>query len=523
MAGCGCKKKMPDAQHENASQAKEARKTNKYAQQALRSQQALEELNGFHCLDPESEEQDSESDLEFDQDVFMFKPVPPSVTCNSAVTQTSQMPPRLTQQASNIPSVPVRQMPPSDNVIDPALLEDHAPQHHTYNFAQPPATPQLHQEPDACITPREQDSVAQDSCRGIMRLAYNAWPGEYGQPASSPLEEYGRPESLAMLNYSGVQHPHVSALTPSQQVPLPLASVGMKHAGHPALATTEALQFAKMVKMGEGRTCGHIHSADLNKLYSTTVHLAVSHYQSILVDLTIYPNDIQAREWSGQAWAAACCSQWVCIDYDEDVYKLITECDSNLCSNLKTVLLALVETEFGFTNEKTPEAIKSNAALAATLLRNHKLLTCNANIILKGMIKWSYDRKNSMGATLASYFKDCTTGGASLGIIAVVLTGIEACVVEWTTSTRIETCFYKEHYAAVFESYHKMLVDFDKGMKHADILPKICERLLRHARRHANVPEDPVRVGGTSNNFSTDEFAAAAAEWDGCVELDDEN
>lgn len=55
-------------------------------------------------------------------------------------------------------------------------------------------------------------------------------------------------------------------------------------------------------------------------------------------------------------------------------------------------------------------------------------------------------------------------------------------MVEWTTSTKIESRFYKERYAAIFETYYKMLVDFDEGTRHADILPKICKRLLKHAR-----------------------------------------
>ncbi|KAG1787090.1 uncharacterized protein HD556DRAFT_1449145 [Suillus plorans] len=243
--------------------------------------------------------------------------------------------------------------------------------------------------------------------------------------------------------------------------------------------------------MGEGGTRGRVRSADFDKLYASTIHLAVGHYQSILANTTIYPNDIEARDWSGQAWAAACRSQGVRIDYDEDAYKLITERGSNLRSDLKTALRALVETEFGFKNDKTPEAIRFNAELASTLLGNRKLFTCKnreagkglfeADIILKGITKWCYDRKNSLGATLTSYFKDTTTGGASLGIIAAVLTGIEACVVEWTTGTKIESRFYKERYAAIFETYYKMLVDFDEGTRHADILPKICKRLLKHA------------------------------------------
>lgn len=119
-----------------------------------------------------------------------------------------------------------------------------------------------------------------------------------------------------------LQHPHIRALTPSRQ-PL-LATAGIKRAGHPALTTIEGLQLIKKVKMGEGSTRGRVRSADFDKLYASTIHLAVGHYQSILANTTIYPNDIEARDWSGQAWAAACHSQGVQIDYDEDAYKLVS-------------------------------------------------------------------------------------------------------------------------------------------------------------------------------------------------------
>ncbi|KAG1788338.1 uncharacterized protein HD556DRAFT_1312101 [Suillus plorans] len=535
---------------EDTSNEKQARKINRYVHQALRNRQALEEINGFQPLDsesrldPESEQEDS--DLE--QDVFTFRAVQPSATHKPMPTLPPvppTLPPRLTQRTTHIPSAPVRRVQPSDNVIDPALLRhvrpsddmidptllpDHGSQDHVYSQL---ATPQQNGQP--YVPPTDHLRVGHDT----------EWPGEYAD-MSSPSESLsrrlvnsgrGHSSTRELLMYSraesespALQHPRVHALTPSRQ-PL-LATAGIKRAGHPALTTIEGLQLVKKVKMGEGGTWGRVRSADFDKLYASTIHLAVGHYQSILANTTIYPNDIEARDWSGQAWAAACRSQGVRIDYDEDAYKLITERGSNLRSDLKTALRALVETEFGFKNDKTPEAIRFNAELTSTLLGNRKLFTCKnreagkglfeADIILKGITKWCYDRKNSLGATLSSYFKDTTTGGASLGIIAAVLTGIEACVVEWTTGTKIESRFYKERYAAIFETYYKMLVDFDEGTRHADILPKICKRLLKHARRHANVPEDAVRVGGTSENFSTDEFAAAAAEWDGRVESDDE-
>ncbi|KAG1792724.1 uncharacterized protein HD556DRAFT_1309023 [Suillus plorans] len=526
---------------EDASNEKQARKINRYVHQALRNRQALEEINGFQPLDSESrlDPESEQEDLDLEQDVFTFRAVQPSATHKPTPTLPPvplTLPPRLTQRTTHIPLAPVRRVQPSDSVIDPALLRhvrpsdnmidptllpDHGSQDHVYsqlpNITWCEATPQQNGQP--YVPPTDHLRVGHDT----------EWPGEYAD-MSSPSESLsrrlvnsgrGHSSTGELLMYSraesespALQHPRVRALTPSRQ-PL-LATAGIKRAGHPALTTIEGLQLVKKVKMGEGGTWGRVRSADFNKLYASTIHLAVGHYQSILANTTIYPNDIEAHDWSGQAWAAACHSQGVRIDYDEDAYKLITEHGSNLRSDLKTALQPLVETEFGFKNDKTPEAIRFNAELASTLLGNHKLFTCKnrkagkglfeADIILKGITKWCYDRKNSLGATLTSYFKDTTTGGASLGIIAAVLTGIEACVVEWTTSTKIESRFYKECYAAIFETYYKMLVDFDEDGH----------------RRHANVPEDAVRVGGTSENFSTDEFAAAAAEWDGRVESDDE-
>ncbi|KAG1823924.1 uncharacterized protein BJ212DRAFT_1476776 [Suillus subaureus] len=295
------------------------------------------------------------------------------------------------------------------------------------------------------------------------------------------------------------------------------SGLGIKCAGYPLLATTKGLQVVKKVKVGEGGTCRCLHSADFDKLCAAMVHLAISHYQSILANLTIYPNNIQVQDWSGQAWAATCHSQGIQIDFDEDVYKLITERGSNLCSNLKTILHPLVETEFGFSNEKNPKAIKSNAACAAPDHEAGKGLF-ETDIIVNGVIKWCYNKKNSLGTTPPSYFKDSTTGGVSWGIIAVVLTGIEACIVEWTSGTKSKTRFYKECYATIFNIYFNMLVKFHEGTKHVSVLLKICKRVLRHTC----VLEDPFSMGGSTENFSTDKFTVAAAEWDGRVESDKE-
>ncbi|KAG2045776.1 hypothetical protein BDR06DRAFT_1015307 [Suillus hirtellus] len=163
----------------------------------------------------------------------------------------------------------------------------------------------------------------------------------------------------------------------------------------------------------------------------------------------------------------------------------------------------LVVAEFGFTDEKTPEATSCNVALVKSLLENRKNFTYKdrkeakgafeANIIQKGMIKWCYEKKNSLGVKFPAYFMDASTGGVSFGIIVAILTAVEACVMEWSTGTRTETKFYKEQYAAVFNTYLTLLVNF-----HEDGTEMSPTNLSQVA---------PL-------NTSVDEFAAAAAEWD---------
>ncbi|KAG0707052.1 hypothetical protein DFH29DRAFT_995368 [Suillus ampliporus] len=118
-----------------------------------------------------------------------------------------------------------------------------------------------------------------------------------------------------------------------------------------------------------------------------------------------------------------------------------------------------------------------------------------------------------MGIRYPSYFKDEETGGATLGIIIALLTATEACVMEWTSGMRLFMKFNKEQYAAVFQAHYNLLVRFHEGTKHVGIVARICKRLLKHARRHAIIPDDPI-ASGSIEHFTTDEFTAAAAEWE---------
>ncbi|KAG2108878.1 hypothetical protein DEU56DRAFT_762494 [Suillus clintonianus] len=286
-----------------AAQGKEVRKTTKYATLALRGRQALEELNDFNRMDPESEESDASGDElnngHSETTSFSFRAVPLNGKSMPATAQTpiqygqqetQRVAPKLTARSHHI-TPPM----PSSPQIDPILLND----------------------------------------EGI---------GFDVQQTCPLLQEHG-------------QHP-----------------AGVKRTAS-ALATPDSLQVVQKVKIGDGGSRGRIRSSDFDGLYSAIVQLAVTHYQCILTNSSIYPSETECRDWSAMAWNAACRANGVKIEYDEDAYKLITSRGSNLRSDLKNLMRPLVEAEYGFVNEKTPDAIKTNAALALAALTNRKTLT----------------------------------------------------------------------------------------------------------------------------------------------------
>ncbi|KAG0697395.1 hypothetical protein DFH29DRAFT_878746 [Suillus ampliporus] len=439
----------PRARHSSAKKkAQDSRKVQKYATQGLRQRQALEEVNDFSPLDPESEEDD----------------------CDQwRCTMSRQQQIHFTSTYSKTPVAPL----PS-TVMDPQLL--------TGGF----------EENSHVDIPSKY--VQQSRFEQRFATVPHHMDGQVEHHTPTPFR--GVPQSL-MANSS------LSLIeSPVMQQPFQLTALGAGKRLAPPLTEVNGLQVVQKVKLGDGGSRGRVRCADFDGLYSSIIHLA------------------RVATGQGEAWAAACRANGVKIDYDEDTYKLvlITLRGSNLRSELKTVMRPLVVTEFRFIDEKTPEAIKSNAALAESLLANRKNFTYKdqkeakgafeADVIQKGMIKWCYEKKNSLGIKFPTYFVDTNTGGASFGIIVAILTAIEACIMEWTTGMRIETKFYKEQYAMVFDSYLQLLGRFTK--------------FLKVARRHANVPNEPV-ANTFMQHFTVDEFTVAAAEWDTCNGSDSDN
>ncbi|KAG1843616.1 hypothetical protein DFJ58DRAFT_731559 [Suillus subalutaceus] len=314
-----------------------------------------------------------------------------------------------------------------------------------------------------CFLNQDPSLVPELMVNPVLRL-----PVGHGMPA--PLS--GGPADPPQ----GTQYNSISDIS-SQEINL----LSLKHPA-PALATTETLQVVQKVKIREGGSQGRVSCSDFGGLYSAVIQLAA-----------------ESHTWSGEAWNVACRANGVRVEYDEDAYKLIKLCGSNLWSELKTLMCPLMAAKFGFIDEKIPAAIKLNAVLAAAVLVNHKNLTYKDCQQCKGAFEAKLIKKVSMGVKYPSYFKDGETGGVTFGIIVVLLTAAEACLMDSDSKSGL--------------SYYDLLVRFYKGTKQAEIVSKICKKLLKSVCHHASIPNDPIATGFTEQ-FTMDKFAAAAAEWE---------
>ncbi|KAG2363979.1 hypothetical protein BDR07DRAFT_1483093 [Suillus spraguei] len=102
---------------------KEVRKTTKYATQALRSWQVLEEINDFNNLNPESEDDNgSISDIDDEDSTFTFASIPLNNKAHnhsSALTPWSHHVPPMVLVQGMCPLNLAASLPPG--VLDPAL------------------------------------------------------------------------------------------------------------------------------------------------------------------------------------------------------------------------------------------------------------------------------------------------------------------------------------------------------------------------------------------------------------------
>ncbi|KAH7918856.1 hypothetical protein BV22DRAFT_1134277 [Leucogyrophana mollusca] len=233
-----------------------------------------------------------------------------------------------------------------------------------------------------------------------------------------------------------------------------------------------------------------------------------------------YPSAMQAQHWAGEAWAKACRTKGVLIEFDEDSLKLIRARESNIRGDVKKSARNYIKAEYAFLEPTTTAARRENRKLV-TMLTTHINMTYKDPVTRKGpyqrpiiqkiINKNFYHKKTAEGLTLPGYFKDPETGGFPFALIVTVVTTIQAAIEEYKTGDQQDALFSAEKYSQTFATQFGFLDEFHRGTAHADLLPKICKQMPKAARHFANVPEDSA-VPAVAK-FSTADFASAVQDW----------
>ncbi|KAH7906732.1 hypothetical protein BJ138DRAFT_1104899 [Hygrophoropsis aurantiaca] len=500
----------------NIAEAKKAKTHQKWKTAAIRSRQELEEINDFASLGPESEQDDDDEEVEpatGTAQAFTFKPIAlpqpkkskENLSVKSTYSYTNKtdvnVHPTLTRRSTHIPS-PAIYVPQAckEIPIDPVLLTP-GPQN------------------VAIMTPLSVPRQAIVHQSHLVQHARRPTPSPHhmenngGRDSFSPTEElwfnmYG---ALKLFSYGNpVSRGPVQSPTPNPtKRPASLFNNG-----------ADGLQVTQKVKLNDGGSRGRVRAGDFDKIYQSILLLAISHYRAILVTVNPYPSGMQAQQWAGDAWAKACRSKGVLIDFDEDAVKLIRARESNIRGDIKRAAREFVKHQYAFLEPTTNIARRANRKLVA-MLTDGINLTYKDPVNRKGpyqhpiiqhvINKCFYNKSSAEGITLPGYFKDPNTCGFPFAFIVTIVTTIQAAVEEFSTGEQKDAQFTAEKYSGTFAMQYGNLEQFHKGTAHADLMPNISRQMLKAARRFAKVPEESAVPAATK--FTAADFASAVQDW----------
>ncbi|KAG6850199.1 hypothetical protein C0991_010683, partial [Blastosporella zonata] len=124
-----------------------------------------------------------------------------------------------------------------------------------------------------------------------------------------------------------------------------------------------------------------------------------------------------------------------------------------------------------------------------------------------------FKNKNDDGVTQPEFSQD----GIPLVTIGLIATVIECCLDEWQSGKHVDVPFAAAQYHNKFNVHMKTLLSFKAKTQDADIIPRLCNHMLKKARKHAKVKDGTApRVVELDDN----DIAAAKKEWEN-MELSD--
>ncbi|KAI6026904.1 hypothetical protein BKA83DRAFT_109251 [Pisolithus microcarpus] len=224
---------------------------------------------------------------------------------------------------------------------------------------------------------------------------------------------------------------------------------------------------------------------DVTQEFMATV---IREYHARLCTQAPMPDHAQETALLSASWARGCQVTSVNLARSPQLVKLVTIRGSQIRGQLKTKLRPLVEAVYGFHSSQSKSAIKKNRALAEELkegmnfafkvgFRYGRCGFLKAPLIQKIVNMMWFANKHDDGVMFPNHFKPFPHPA-----LALVLTGIECCIDEWATGTRMDVAFTIQEYRGMFESHLNCLREFEEATKQYGVLSGICNKIYEAGR-----------------------------------------
>ncbi|KAH9963485.1 hypothetical protein BGW80DRAFT_1179878 [Lactifluus volemus] len=270
---------------------------------------------------------------------------------------------------------------------------------------------------------------------------------------------------------------------------------------------------------------------DFDDTTQAILNAAIREYRAIICTREPFPDTETSRKLSAVAWVNACTARSAQVQLSEDIARMVSAHTyavmaraSEVRGRLKTIARSIVSNVYGVSklNEDgdNREAIRNLLTRGNFLYRDFEkrtgyLLTPAISDIVNKM--WFEDKEDD-----GIVFSKCFTsdgGGIPPQTIALVCTVIENCLDEYQGGAFSEIPFTRSMYRARYEARLEYFEDFSKKTRQASIIPRLCQRILKLARKHAKADAEPI----TQKILIEDaEVEAATKEWEDIVFSDEE-
>ncbi|KAJ7592321.1 hypothetical protein C8J56DRAFT_781103 [Mycena floridula] len=278
----------------------------------------------------------------------------------------------------------------------------------------------------------------------------------------------------------------------------------------PAAETTVQL---KQVKISSSGSRARIRAADFDDFSKKVIEDAIVPYKAGIFTVNAYPDRTQDSQNAANAFVDACKKKNVEIEVSDTILKLIQGRATQGRGECKTSLRPIVAPAFGLLATNTArhnrDKVEDMLDRFGFLYKDPELRTgfLQAPIIQSSINNMWFKHRHDVGPSSPMF---CVDGGIPLPAVALALTTIECCLDEWQSGEHVNVHFTANIYQEKYEAHLKTLKAFHARTKDANIIPKMCTRLLKNARKHAKIVD---AVAARVMQLDDLDMEAAVKDW----------